>query len=58
MSRSNNQSIIGKAFKGTLMALTNACIIWLILHRQHGQVRLDGGRRCRCGSLQVRDRSF
>lgn len=33
MSRSNNQSIIGKAlFKGTLMALTNACIIWLILY--------------------------
>ena len=30
MSRSNNQSIIGKALlKGTLMALTNACIIWL-----------------------------
>lgn len=33
MSRSNNQSIIGKALlKGTLMALTNACIIWLILY--------------------------
>lgn len=33
MSRSNNQSIIGKAlFKGTLMALTNACIIWLVLY--------------------------
>ena len=33
MSRSNNQSIIGKAlFKGTLMALANACIIWLILY--------------------------
>ena len=33
MSRSNNQSVIGKAlFKGTLMALTNACIIWLILY--------------------------
>ena len=33
MSRPNNQSIIGKAlFKGTLMALTNACIIWLILY--------------------------
>ncbi len=33
MSQSNNQSIIGKAlFKGTLMALTNACIIWLILY--------------------------
>lgn len=33
MSRPNNQSVIGKAlFKGTLMALTNACIIWLILY--------------------------
>ena len=33
MSRPNNQSIIDKAlFKGTLMALTNACIIWLILY--------------------------
>ena len=33
MSWPNNQSIIGKAlFKGTLMALTNACIIWLILY--------------------------
>ena len=33
MSQPNNQSIIGKAlFKGTLMALTNACIIWLILY--------------------------
>mgnify|MGYP006904024750 CR=1 FL=1 len=33
MSRSNNQSIIGKAlFKGTLMALTNACIIWLFAY--------------------------
>ena len=33
MSRSNNQSIIGKAlFKGPLMALANACIIWLILY--------------------------
>ena len=33
MSRSNNQSVIGKAlFKGTLVALTNACIIWLILY--------------------------
>ena len=30
MSQPNNQSIIGKALlKGTLMALTNACIIWL-----------------------------
>lgn len=28
-----NQSIMGKALlKGTLMALTNACIIWLILY--------------------------
>ena len=28
-----NQSILGKALlKGTLMALTNACIIWLILY--------------------------
>ena len=33
MSRLNNQSIIGKAlFKGTLMALTNACIIWLFAY--------------------------
>lgn len=33
MSQPNNRSIIGKAlFKGTLMALTNACIIWLILY--------------------------
>ena len=33
MSRSNNQSIIGKAlFKGTLMALTNACIIWVFAY--------------------------
>ena len=33
MSRSNNRSIIGKAlFKGTLMALTNACIIWLFAY--------------------------
>lgn len=33
MSRPNNQSIIGKAlFKGTLMALTNACIIWLFAY--------------------------
>lgn len=33
MTRSNNQSIIGKAlFKGTLMALTNACIIWLFAY--------------------------
>ena len=33
MSQPNNQSIISKAlFKGTLMALTNACIIWLILY--------------------------
>ena len=33
MSRSNNPSLIGTAlFKGTLMALTNACIIWLILY--------------------------
>lgn len=33
MNRSNNQSIIGKAlFKGTLMALTNACIIWLFAY--------------------------
>ena len=33
MSQPNNQSVIGKAlFKGTLMALTNACIIWLILY--------------------------
>lgn len=33
MNQPNNQSIIGKAlFKGTLMALTNACIIWLILY--------------------------
>ena len=33
MSRSNNQSIIGKALlKGTLMALTNACIIWLFAY--------------------------
>ena len=33
MSQPNNQSIIGKALlKGTLMALTNACIIWLILY--------------------------
>lgn len=33
MSRSNNQSVIGKAlFKGTLMALTNACIIWLFAY--------------------------
>ena len=30
MSQPNNQSIIGKALlKGTLMALTNACIIWV-----------------------------
>ena len=33
MSRSNNQSIIGKALlKGTLMALTNACISWLFAY--------------------------
>lgn len=33
MSRPNNQSIIGKALlKGTLMALTNACIIWLFAY--------------------------
>ena len=33
MSQPNNQSIICKALlKGTLMALTNACIIWLILY--------------------------
>lgn len=33
MSQPNNQPIIGKALlKGTLMALTNACIIWLILY--------------------------
>lgn len=33
MSQPNNQSIMGKALlKGTLMALTNACIIWLILY--------------------------
>ena len=33
MSQPNNQSIIGKALlKGTLMELTNACIIWLILY--------------------------
>ena len=33
MSQPNNHSIIGKALlKGTLMALTNACIIWLILY--------------------------
>ena len=33
MSRSNNQSIIGKALlKGTLMALTNACIIWVFAY--------------------------
>ena len=33
MSQPNIQSIIGKALlKGTLMALTNACIIWLILY--------------------------
>lgn len=33
MSRLNNQSIIGKALlKGTLMALTNACIIWLFAY--------------------------
>ena len=33
MSQPNNQSIIGKALlKGTLMALTNACIIWRMLY--------------------------
>ena len=33
MSQPNNQSIIGKAlFKGTLMALTNACIIWVFAY--------------------------
>lgn len=33
MSQPNNQSIIGKALlKGSIMALTNACIIWLILY--------------------------
>lgn len=33
MSQPNNQSVIGKAlFKGTLMALTNACIIWLFAY--------------------------
>lgn len=33
MSQPNNQSIIGKALlKGTLMALTNACIIWLFAY--------------------------
>ena len=33
MSQPNNHSIIGKAlFKGTLMALTNACIIWLFAY--------------------------
>lgn len=33
MSRPNNQSIIGKAlFKGTLMALANACIIWVFAY--------------------------
>ena len=33
MSQPNNQSIISKAlFKGTLMALTNACIIWLFAY--------------------------
>lgn len=33
MNQPNNQSIIGKAlFKGTLMALTNACIIWLFAY--------------------------
>ncbi|WP_368867448.1 hypothetical protein [Rothia mucilaginosa] len=33
MSRPNNQSIIGKALlKGTLMALTNACIIWVFAY--------------------------
>lgn len=33
MSQPNNQSIIGKALlKGTLMALTNACIIWVFAY--------------------------
>lgn len=33
MSQPNNQSIMGKALlKGTLMALTNACIIWLFAY--------------------------
>ena len=33
MSQPNNQSIIGKALlKGTHMALTNACIIWLFAY--------------------------
>ena len=33
MSQPNNQSIIGKALlKGTLMALTTACIIWLFAY--------------------------
>ena len=33
MSQPNNQSIISKAlFKGTLMALTNACIIWVFAY--------------------------
>ncbi|WP_314681701.1 hypothetical protein [Rothia mucilaginosa] len=33
MSQPNNQSIIGKSLlKGTLMALTNACIIWLFAY--------------------------
>lgn len=33
MSQPNNQPIIGKALlKGTLMALTNACIIWLFAY--------------------------
>ena len=33
MSQPNNQSIIGKALlKGSIMALTNACIIWLFAY--------------------------
>lgn len=33
MSQPNNQSIIGKALlKGTLMTLTNACIIWVFAY--------------------------
>ena len=33
MSQPNNQSIIGKALlKGSIMALTNACIIWVFAY--------------------------
>ena len=57
MSQPNNQSIIGKALlKGTLMALTNACIIWLILYIANmDKSVLMVVAVVVCGSLRIRD---